>query len=521
MRVAIYSRYSSDLQNPKSIEDQVRLCREWLDRAGHSEAENFADAAISGSSAILRPQFQAMLAAIARKEFDAIVSEAMDRYSRNLSDTNDLYELCKFHGVKMMTVDVGEVGLLHVGMQGTMSALFLEGLAVKIKRGQRGAFERGQSPGGLAYGYKVGATTGSRVIDITQAGIIRRIFQDYNAGQSPRSISKVLNSEMAPSPQGGPWRASLIVGSRKRGNGILHNELYIGRMVFGRQRRAKNPATGKTIMQPVPRHEWRVKDMPELRILDDQTWRIAHDRINAAGGERLVFSRRPPRLLSGLLICADCGGPMTIKEHGRYVCRTAREEGTCNHGRSVLATEVEGRVVAALQTNLLDAELMDVFAREYRVAHAQIMAAKQAGKAGARADLAKAEKAIAGLMQAIEDGMYNPDMKARLDAATRMRDAAKRELEAPAAEPVTTLITGLKERFTGMVSSMSKFLDSNTHHAATAKAAVRSMVHAVYVFAENHDGRRRIEVEADFAPAFGGSGGVLLAITGMTIKVAA
>ena len=33
-RAAIYARYSSDLQSANSIEDQIRLCREWLEREG-------------------------------------------------------------------------------------------------------------------------------------------------------------------------------------------------------------------------------------------------------------------------------------------------------------------------------------------------------------------------------------------------------------------------------------------------------------------------------------------------------
>jgi len=32
MRAAIYARYSSDLQSETSIDDQVRLCREYAER---------------------------------------------------------------------------------------------------------------------------------------------------------------------------------------------------------------------------------------------------------------------------------------------------------------------------------------------------------------------------------------------------------------------------------------------------------------------------------------------------------
>ncbi|WP_375787125.1 recombinase family protein [Bradyrhizobium sp. Pha-3] len=49
-RAAIYARYSSDLQNPRSIEDQAALCRRWCEREGHEVTEVFSDAALSGAS---------------------------------------------------------------------------------------------------------------------------------------------------------------------------------------------------------------------------------------------------------------------------------------------------------------------------------------------------------------------------------------------------------------------------------------------------------------------------------------
>ncbi|MFB9261912.1 recombinase family protein [Bradyrhizobium erythrophlei] len=38
-----------------------------------------------------------------------------------------------------------------------------------------------------------------------------------------------------PGPRGGVWNASTIAGSRKRLNGILQNELYVGRIIWNRQ----------------------------------------------------------------------------------------------------------------------------------------------------------------------------------------------------------------------------------------------------------------------------------------------
>ena len=55
MRVAIYARFSSDLQDVRSIADQIALAREHAARQGWHVAAEFTDAAISGASMLNRP----------------------------------------------------------------------------------------------------------------------------------------------------------------------------------------------------------------------------------------------------------------------------------------------------------------------------------------------------------------------------------------------------------------------------------------------------------------------------------
>jgi site-specific DNA recombinase len=66
-----------------------------------------------------------------------------------------LFKHLKFAGVPIVTLAEGEISELHVGLKGTMNALFLKDLAAKTHRGLRGRVEQGKSGGGLCYGYKV------------------------------------------------------------------------------------------------------------------------------------------------------------------------------------------------------------------------------------------------------------------------------------------------------------------------------------------------------------------------------
>jgi site-specific DNA recombinase len=75
----------------------------------------------------------------------------MDRLSRDQEDIAGLYKRMAYADVKIVTSE-GEVTHLHVGLKGTMNALFLKDLADKTRRGQRGRIELGKSGGGKTYG---------------------------------------------------------------------------------------------------------------------------------------------------------------------------------------------------------------------------------------------------------------------------------------------------------------------------------------------------------------------------------
>ena len=141
MRVALYARYSSDNQRDASIEDQFRICKERAARENWTIVASYKDAGISGASMILRPGIQALLEDAQSRAFDMVLAEALDRISRDQADVATLFKQLRFAGVPIVTLAEGEITELHVGLKGTMNALFLKDLAAKTHRGLRGRVE--------------------------------------------------------------------------------------------------------------------------------------------------------------------------------------------------------------------------------------------------------------------------------------------------------------------------------------------------------------------------------------------
>src|SRR5262249_47727648 len=137
MRAAIYARFSSEGQREASIEDQNRNCCRLCEQMDWPVTELYSDRAISGATT-LRPGYQRMLSDAPLRKFDFIVAEGLDRLSRDQAAIATLFKQLSFLGIRIVTCAEGEVNELHVGLKGTMNALFLKDLAMKTHRGLEG-----------------------------------------------------------------------------------------------------------------------------------------------------------------------------------------------------------------------------------------------------------------------------------------------------------------------------------------------------------------------------------------------
>lgn len=439
LRAAVYARFSTDMQRDASIEDQIRSCREYAARQGLKVVETYSDRAVSGAS-LMRSGMQKLLRDGRSGAFDVVISEGLDRLSRNQADIATLYQHLAFAEVLIETVSEGAISEMHIGLKGTMNAIFLKDLAVKTHRGLKGRALAGKSAGGLTYGYsavhKIAPNgepiRGDRTINSEEAAVVRRIFQDYAKGISPKAIAEALNVEGIPGPQGGEWGTSTIHGNRERGTGILNNELYIGRQIWNRLRYVKDPQTAKRISRLNPETEWVITDVPDLRIIDDALWQKVRTRqgsLKSKDTDIPVWDRRRPRtLFSGLMECGCCGAGFSKVSKDSFGCSAARNKGKaiCTNMVTIKQTDLEARVLDALAHHLMDPEAVTAFCEAYTAERNRLAAAATSTRTTMEKELATTKRDHGKLVDAIIAGVPADQVKDKMIAL----DARRKELEA-------------------------------------------------------------------------------------------
>jgi site-specific DNA recombinase len=503
MRSAIYARFSSELQDARSINDQIAMARKYAEARGLTVTQVYQDAAISGASTINRPGLQNLLSDAAAGRFDVVVTESLDRLSRSQADIATLYEKLTFLGVRIETLADGAVSEIHVGLKGTMSALFLKDLAQKTRRGQVGRVKAGRIPGGKSYGYDVvrtGEERGQRTINLAEAEIIRRIFREYGAGKGPLAIVREFNREGLHGPSGGRWNSSALLGSPKRRNGILNNELYRGTIVYNRQRFIKDPETGKRVARANPESEWLRQDVPDMRLIDDELWMAVQARRASRGGPHLYHQRRPKRPLSGLVYCGGCGSRYIIATHDYLRCSGRMNSGTCDCSRTILMSEIEERVLGSLRRNLLASDVVEAAVEEYRQERKRLSMHHRQARGRFEADLADVERKFARTMKMVEDGHLEGAVGGpRLNELAAER---KRLTQAIADDPsgnVVEVFPNAAQRYAAKVDEIHKALATGGKGDLEAIAIVRALIRQIVVHATATPEPLRLEVVGTLA----------------------
>ena len=391
VRCAIYSRYSSYMQRPASLENQRRNCETAAARQGWEILDDhiYSDAALSGRSRVGRHALDALIAKAKERDrpFDYVICDDTSRLARTVEDVLNIVKILKFHGVNIyfasQELDSRSPAFeLTLAVFGIVDSQQIARLQEKVHAGQMGRVLEGYSSGSRCYGYRsivvasedaatsIGRakTVGTRweIIE-EEAVIVRRIFDRFADGHSIYGICCDLNEEKIPSsrkPRIGnvesAWNCTII-------KNILHRERYRGKYVWNQTTQEENPETGQIVTRRKGRSEHVVVDVPHLRIVSDEQWARVEERQKALdvknsarrlGG--LNRAKKKDYLFSGMLVCGECGENLRISGgknlEASYECPNHRHKRGCNNRIRIREDRLADQLTEALSARLLAPE---------------------------------------------------------------------------------------------------------------------------------------------------------------------
>lgn len=390
VRAVIYARYSSSGQREESIEGQLRDCCEFASKNGMNVIGEYIDKAISGKTD-KRPDFQRMLRDSERGHFDAVIMWKMDRFARNRYDSAMYKYKLKKNGVRIYyakeTIPEGPEGIILESVMEGYAEYYSENLSQNVRRGLYDSALELKTLGQTVIGYKKGPD-GRFAIDAGQAAVVRRIFEEYAAGERAKDIYERLNDEGYRTSRGGRFNKN----SLRR---ILQNEKYIGIYQY---------------------EDIRVEGgIPA--IIDRQLFDKVQTMIDK--NHKHPAAKREQFLLTAKLFCGHCGAAMTgdagTSHSGRvysyYTCNNRKYGHTCEKERA--AKDWIERIVIDALVQLVNS---DDFINEVadRVMEYQERERDRSALHALEVRQKENEKAIANMLAAIEAGIVTPSTKSRL-----------------------------------------------------------------------------------------------------------
>jgi site-specific DNA recombinase len=495
MRTLIYARYSSHLQNSRSIEDQIRVCMERAEAEGWTVIDVFSDAAIggaAGTSERQRPGMNALLARVEAGGIDQVLADTTSRIARNQGDAHHIRDRLNYYGARLFTLGDGEIDAFKGAIKGLLDEQQRKELAHNIKRAQKGRVAEGRSPAGLAYGFRTANrinergqfVRGLREVEPAQAEIVRRIFREYAAGQSARQIAERLNTEGVRGPRGGQWKSATILGGRRRGDGMLRNRLYVGELVHNRTSKIVEPVTRSVRIRPNAADSWAVQPVPELRIIDQALWTEVQLQLEMRSTTQPQTQRRPKHLLSGLGRCGECGSGWIKIRRGFWGCSGTRNGAGCSNTRIISDQRYQSRVLSGLKERLLDPEAVSLCVRLYHEESARRDREETRDRGKLERRINDACGRIDRLVEAVAAGGGDfVEIREKLVEARSQREALLEELASLEGERVIALHPTIASDYRRAVEALDRTLAETESPEIREDAVprIRALIHSITV----------------------------------------
>ena len=200
----------------------------------------------------------------------------------------------------------------------------------------------------------------------------------------------------------------------------------------------------------------------------------------------------------------------------QFGCSTARNKGwdVCDNRLTISQNELEGFVLEAMQQNLMDQDMLEVFCTEYAKERNRLNVETEKGRSALEKELAAVNRDHGKLVDAIIAGISADHVKEKMEALSTQRIALEAELSrAPVIDPIRihpNMATAYKERVGSLIWQLG-----HPDHLLEAQDTLRSLVDRVVLQPSATTGKLDIFLEGAL------SGLLSLAITSTARKAKA
>lgn len=367
-KCVLYPRVSTEMQvDGFSLDGQKSNLRRFADREEMEIVNIYEDAGKSGKSIEGRPAFKQMLLDIENGlEIDYILVYKLSRFGRNAADILNSLEHIQAFGVNLICIEEGidssqTSGKLLISVLSAVAEIERENIIEQTMNGRKEKARQGGWNGGFApYGYFL--KDKQLFIQEDEAEAVRIIFDKYlNGNMGFHKIANYLNLQGIQKVQRNNGTLSLWGTHFIRM--IIDNPVYCGKISYGRRVREKVKGS-KNEYKQIPQEDYIIAEGQHEAIISEELWNAAHEKREQTGIKSpSKIGRDRAHLLSGILKCPKCGGPMytnkhawtnkdgTYKEVYYYVCSKARAARgkTCEYKTMLKKTDIEPLVIEAIR----------------------------------------------------------------------------------------------------------------------------------------------------------------------------
>lgn len=341
-KAALYCRLSVDDGNfggSVSIETQKILLEQYCKDHKITDYKFYCDDGCSGTN-FDRPSFKKMLSDIDEGKINLVIVKDLSRFGRNYVEAGMYVQRFTDSNIRFIAADDNYDSLVNSDdllfpIKNVVNEMYARDVSKKTKAAKKAKARDGQFIGSKApFGYKIDPNDRHHlIVDEPAAQVVKRIFRLASEGVGYNKMAKIFREEKVLTPivyfnlnnpdyfKSDYWRKEFdwhVTSIRV----ILNNEVYLGKLVYGKQRNKSMKSKEKVRN---PKEDWIVVENCHEPIITQELWDTVHKILNA--------KHRPAKagevqMFAGLLYCSDCGHCLTYSQkqrkdgsyHGAYSC---------------------------------------------------------------------------------------------------------------------------------------------------------------------------------------------------------